>query len=412
MLNILVIEDDHIMLKAITNILSKSGYNVITAKDGKQAFTLLEEADYDVVVTDLMMPYANGLQVVSKVRKDASKKHIGIIVISSMGHEDTIIEAFELGADDYLKKPILAGELLSRIRKVYASKKNQEKSHAPATDAVIAHNPDVAQTDKAQDKLATAETKEPNSPSPDKAANNNTVAEHSISAPAAQIDEKNKSTESVSLPAAIAVAGAALTAGLHKNENNDITTPATENKVAAVSVNETEPSHEPVAVEKTVVHAEQIAEPATMPIAAEPERNRVDSNKDQDKGTTEGELKANTGDISNNEATKENVKKADEEPKQGVPVSVESAITALQDITESEKADIEPAIPIPVAETEVVAVEDKESKLPNEIETAIPVSVAETEALHVNAEEITSRKDVGPSITVPVGEQHMHKRRK
>jgi DNA-binding response OmpR family regulator len=127
MANILVIEDDDIMLKAIRNILGKDGYNVITAKDGKEAFEKLEGSEYDVVVTDLMMPYANGLEVVSKLRSDEMKRNVGIIVISSVGNEETITEAFRLGADDYLKKPIMAGELLIRIRKLLANKNSKSQ---------------------------------------------------------------------------------------------------------------------------------------------------------------------------------------------------------------------------------------------------------------------------------------------
>jgi len=120
--NILVVEDDDIMLKAIRNILNKDGFNVVTAKDGKEAFEMLDTAEYDIVITDLMLPYANGLEVVSRLRTDQSKRNVGIIVVSSVGNEETITEAFRLGADDYLKKPIMAGELLLRIRKLLANK--------------------------------------------------------------------------------------------------------------------------------------------------------------------------------------------------------------------------------------------------------------------------------------------------
>jgi DNA-binding response OmpR family regulator len=123
--NILVVEDDDIMLKAIRNILSKDGFNVVTAKDGKEAFERLDAADFDVVVTDLMMPYANGLEVVSRLRNDNTKRNTGIIIVSSVGNEETITEAFRLGADDYLKKPIMAGELLIRIRKLLANKSSK-----------------------------------------------------------------------------------------------------------------------------------------------------------------------------------------------------------------------------------------------------------------------------------------------
>jgi DNA-binding response OmpR family regulator len=122
MSNILVIEDDDIMLKAIRNILRKDGHEVVTAKDGKEAFEKLDEEEYDVVITDLMMPYANGLEVVSRLRSNPLKRHVGIIVCSSVGNEETITEAFRLGADDYLKKPIMAGELMIRIRKLLVNR--------------------------------------------------------------------------------------------------------------------------------------------------------------------------------------------------------------------------------------------------------------------------------------------------
>ena len=125
--NILVIEDDEIMLKAIKNILNKEGFNVITARDGKEAFEMIDNATYDIVITDLMLPHTSGLEVVSKLRNHEATKNVGIIVVSSVGNEETITEAFQLGADDYLKKPIMATELLIRIRKLIADKsiKNQ-----------------------------------------------------------------------------------------------------------------------------------------------------------------------------------------------------------------------------------------------------------------------------------------------
>jgi DNA-binding response OmpR family regulator len=123
--NILVIDDDDIMLKAIKNILNKDGFNVVTAADGKEAFELLDHTIYDIVITDLMLPHANGLEVVGRLRHNEANRNVGIIVVSSVGNEETITEAFRLGADDYLKKPIMAGELLMRIRKLIANKNSK-----------------------------------------------------------------------------------------------------------------------------------------------------------------------------------------------------------------------------------------------------------------------------------------------
>jgi len=115
---ILVVEDDHLMLKAIGNILNRGGFNVHNAPNGKEALEMLESASYDVVITDLMMPHAGGLEIVSKIRADSSKKDTRVIVVSSMAQEEMITEAFNLGADDFLKKPVMAGDLVSRIHKL------------------------------------------------------------------------------------------------------------------------------------------------------------------------------------------------------------------------------------------------------------------------------------------------------
>jgi len=117
---ILVVEDDQVMRKAIGTILNRGGYSVLNATNGREAIELLDNASYDVVITDLMMPYANGLEVVNRIRNDQNKKDVGVIIVSATSNEDMVTEAFSLGADDYLKKPVMAGELVSRIRKLIA----------------------------------------------------------------------------------------------------------------------------------------------------------------------------------------------------------------------------------------------------------------------------------------------------
>lgn len=128
---ILVVEDDHIMLKAITNILNKGGYNVHAAKDGKEAFEMLDSVAYDIIITDILLPYASGFEVIRKIRQDPTKKNIGIIAISSMTQDEVVAEAFSLGVDDYLKKPLMARELLLRIPKLLANKNIYSKVIRP-----------------------------------------------------------------------------------------------------------------------------------------------------------------------------------------------------------------------------------------------------------------------------------------
>lgn len=131
MFTVLVIEDDSVMLKAIEYILKKDGFHTVSARNGKEAFALIDAGGYDLVITDLMMPFSSGLEVISRVRSHLIASNAGIIVISAMGQESTITEAFALGADDYLIKPILVGELLSRIRKLFSSKSNAGTNRSP-----------------------------------------------------------------------------------------------------------------------------------------------------------------------------------------------------------------------------------------------------------------------------------------
>lgn len=117
-----MIEDDEIMLKVTERILLKEGFKVIVAQNGKEALQKVEEKDYDMVITDLMMPYANGFEIISKIKGDSYGANIPIIIVSSLGNEDSIMEGFRLGVDDFLKKPIMAGELLIRVKRLLARK--------------------------------------------------------------------------------------------------------------------------------------------------------------------------------------------------------------------------------------------------------------------------------------------------
>jgi DNA-binding response OmpR family regulator len=109
-----------LMQSIVSKILLREGYDVDVANDGKDALQILidNKYNYDLVITDIMMPYTNGFEIISKIRNYNSPKKVPIIVISSIGNEDAILEAFKLGADDFLKKPIMAGELLIRVKRL------------------------------------------------------------------------------------------------------------------------------------------------------------------------------------------------------------------------------------------------------------------------------------------------------
>lgn len=116
-MKILVAEDEPMLLKTIELKLKKEGYEVITTADGREAIAKIEEMDPDMVITDIMMPYVSGLEIVAIVRKRTHKK-IPIIMLSAMEQEKVVMEAFELGADDYITKPFSLNELAIRVKRL------------------------------------------------------------------------------------------------------------------------------------------------------------------------------------------------------------------------------------------------------------------------------------------------------
>ena len=115
-MKILVCEDDYMVIKAIEHKLTREGYEVEIANDGRQATERIKTQEYDLMITDLLMPFTGGLELINLLRNEM-KKTLPIIVLSKVGNEETIIEAFKLGADDYLTKPFSPNELSIRVKR-------------------------------------------------------------------------------------------------------------------------------------------------------------------------------------------------------------------------------------------------------------------------------------------------------
>ncbi|OGG51814.1 hypothetical protein A2704_01230 [Candidatus Kaiserbacteria bacterium RIFCSPHIGHO2_01_FULL_54_36b] len=101
---ILVIEDDAFLSTLATEAISKEGYRVTSAFDGKQAWELMQKETPDLVLLDIIMPDMNGFEVLKKMKADEKFKNILVIIFSNLGQEQEIAEAHNLGADDYLVK--------------------------------------------------------------------------------------------------------------------------------------------------------------------------------------------------------------------------------------------------------------------------------------------------------------------
>ncbi len=123
MKRILVAEDNRLILETVAQSLSREGYDIIKASDGKDCIEKLENSNpVDLIITDLYMPNLNGLEVISKLNGEV-KSLIPIIVLSAAGGEENVLKAFEMGADDFMVKPFSLIELNVRVKKLLAQKK-------------------------------------------------------------------------------------------------------------------------------------------------------------------------------------------------------------------------------------------------------------------------------------------------
>lgn len=117
-MKILVCEDEEILLTSLEFRLKKQGFEIILAKDGKEALEKIKTESPDLIVADIMMPHVTGLELITFVRKKM-KSDLPIIMISAMGNDETVLEAFRLGATDFISKPFKPSELVLRIKMVF-----------------------------------------------------------------------------------------------------------------------------------------------------------------------------------------------------------------------------------------------------------------------------------------------------
>ena len=122
MMKILIAEDDALILNTLVFRLKKDGYDIITAVDGREALQKIENHKPDLIISDIMMPYVSGLEFIGAV-KEKYKDEISIIILTTLGQEEIILEAFELGADDFISKPFSPNELSLRIKRFALRKK-------------------------------------------------------------------------------------------------------------------------------------------------------------------------------------------------------------------------------------------------------------------------------------------------
>ncbi len=112
----LVADDEEDIRALVAFRLQRAGYDVITAADGAEALTLATTRLPDLIVLDMMMPKATGLEVTRSLREQDSTKDIPVILLTARAQAADVASGFEAGADDYVKKPFSPMDLQLRVQ--------------------------------------------------------------------------------------------------------------------------------------------------------------------------------------------------------------------------------------------------------------------------------------------------------
>jgi len=123
---ILVVEDEPDMRSGIADNLEFEGYEVDTADNGEMAIQKLNKNNYDLVISDVMMPKVSGFDLAKHMQKNEIKS--GLILLTARSQELDKVRGLELGADDYISKPFSLREFLARVKAVLRRYSNQKSS--------------------------------------------------------------------------------------------------------------------------------------------------------------------------------------------------------------------------------------------------------------------------------------------
>jgi two-component system phosphate regulon response regulator PhoB len=113
---LLVADDDEDILTLVELRLTRSGFDVVVARDGEEALRLAHEAAPDLAVLDWMMPKASGVEVVRALREDEETASLPVLLLTARAADADVVEGLAAGADDYLHKPFSPQELVQRVR--------------------------------------------------------------------------------------------------------------------------------------------------------------------------------------------------------------------------------------------------------------------------------------------------------
>ena len=115
---ILIVDDEPFILKSLSFVLMKEGFNIETATNGIEAVEKIQKEKPDIVFLDIMMPKMNGMEVCQWIRQDPVLKTIYVIILTAKGQEMDREKGFSIGADEYMTKPFSPSSVVQRIKEI------------------------------------------------------------------------------------------------------------------------------------------------------------------------------------------------------------------------------------------------------------------------------------------------------
>ena len=123
---VLTVDDDRFIRTMIRDVLEEDGYRVVQAENGRQGIEKFLEVCPDLILMDVEMPIMNGFEACQAIKEYSQGKDIPILFVTSRADNEFVAKAFDIGADDYILKPIHTGLLCRRIRRMIDSRRNEE----------------------------------------------------------------------------------------------------------------------------------------------------------------------------------------------------------------------------------------------------------------------------------------------
>jgi DNA-binding response OmpR family regulator len=139
---ILIVDDNPNVLKLLNISLSKAGYDIVEAENGELAYELANKEQPDIIVSDIMMPQMDGIELCWMIRENSKVPLVPFIFLTSFDDSEMEIRGFRAGADDYLNKPIDRKELLKRVEELL-DRKDKLKSIEDTTESKKAFSGDL-----------------------------------------------------------------------------------------------------------------------------------------------------------------------------------------------------------------------------------------------------------------------------